>query len=161
MNWKESFYDRINTYTYITNKVVIKSILNINKNNILQIKLLQNVKYQLKTYEFISNKVVKRQLLFMTNEEIWNIGLEERTDELSKLQSEYDRLDVECRKAEFEMDMYARLREVNNAMLYKQKFSEKYEKCARASEKLTKQKNALENEISVLKKEIYYINSLM
>lgn len=95
MNWKESFYDRINTYTYITNKVVIKSILNINKNNILQIKLLQNVKYQLKTYEFISNKVVKRQLLFMTNEEIWNIGLEERTDELSKLQSEYDRLDVE------------------------------------------------------------------
>lgn len=27
----------------------------------------------------------------MTNEEIWNIGLEERTDELSKLQSEYDR----------------------------------------------------------------------
>ena len=38
----------------------------------------------------------------MTNEEIWNIGLEERTDELSKLQSEYDRLDVECRKAEFE-----------------------------------------------------------
>lgn len=61
MNWKESFYDRINTYTYITNKVVIKSILNINKNNILQIKLLQNVKYQLKTYEFISNKVVKRQ----------------------------------------------------------------------------------------------------
>ena len=124
MNWKESFYDRINTYTYITNKVVIKSILNINKNNILQIKLLQNVKYQLKTYEFISNKVVKRQLLFMTNEEIWNIGLEERTDELSKLQSEYDRLDVECRKAEFEMDMYARLREVNNAMLYKQKFSE-------------------------------------
>lgn len=62
MNWKESFYDRINTYTYITNKVVIKSILNINKNNILQIKLLQNVKYQLKTYEFISNKVVKRQL---------------------------------------------------------------------------------------------------
>ena len=50
------------------------------------------------------------------------------------------------------MDMYARLREVNNAMLYKQKFSEKYEKCARASEKLTKQKNALENEISVLKK---------
>lgn len=95
MNWKESFYDRINTYTYITNKVVIKSILNINKNNILQIKLLQNVKYQLKTYEFISNKVVKRQLLFMTNEEIWNIGLEERTDELSKLQSEYDRIDVE------------------------------------------------------------------
>lgn len=63
MNWKESFYDRINTYTYITNKVVIKSILNINKNNILQIKLLQNVKYQLKTYEFISNKVVKRQQL--------------------------------------------------------------------------------------------------
>ncbi len=60
----------------------------------------------------------------MTNEEIWNIGLEERTDKLSKLQSEYDRLDVECRKAEFEMDMYARLREVNNAMLYKQKFSE-------------------------------------
>lgn len=55
------------------------------------------------------------------------------------------------------MDMYARLREVNNAMLYKQKFSEKYEKCARTSEKLTKQKNALENEISVLKKEIYYI----
>ncbi len=50
------------------------------------------------------------------------------------------------------MDMYARLREVNNAMLYKQKFSEKYEKCARESEKLTKQKNALENEISVLKK---------
>jgi|GEM_PF-99848 len=93
----------------------------------------------------------------MTNEEIWNIGLEERTDELSKLQSEYDRLDVECRKAEFEKDMYARLRDVNNAMLYKQKFSEKYEKCARASEKLTKQKNALENEISVLKKEIYYI----
>ena len=92
----------------------------------------------------------------MTNEEIWNIGLEERTDKLSKLQSEYDRLDVECRK-----DMYARLREVNNAMLYKQKFSEKYEKCARESEKLTKQKNALENEISVLKKEIYYINSLM
>ena len=41
----------------------------------------------------------------MTNEEIWNIGLEERTDELSKLQSEYDRLDVECRKAEFEKDM--------------------------------------------------------
>lgn len=36
----------------------------------------------------------------MTNEEIWNIGLEERTDELSKLQSEYDRLDVECRKAD-------------------------------------------------------------
>ena len=97
----------------------------------------------------------------MTNEEIWNIGLEESTDELSKLQSEYDRLDVECRKAEFEKDMYARLRDVNNAMLYKQKFSEKYEKCARASEKLTKQKNALENEISVLKKEIYYINSLM
>lgn len=97
----------------------------------------------------------------MTNEEIWNIGLEERTDELSKLQSEYDRLDVECRKAEFEKDMYARLRDVNNAMLYKQKFAEKYEKCARASEKLTKQKNALENEISVLKKEIYYINSLM
>lgn len=63
MNWKESFYDRINTYTYITNKVVIKSILNINKNNILQIKLLQNVKYQLKTYEFISNKVVKRQVI--------------------------------------------------------------------------------------------------
>ena len=93
----------------------------------------------------------------MTNEEIWNIGLEERTDELSKLQSEYDRFDVEWRKAEFEMDMYARLREVNNAMLYKQKFSEKYEKCARTSEKLTKQKNALENEISVLKKEIYYI----
>jgi len=55
------------------------------------------------------------------------------------------------------MDMYARLREVNKAMLYKQKFSEKYEKCARTSEKLTKQKNALENEISVLKKEIYYI----
>ena len=26
----------------------------------------------------------------MTNEEIWNIGLEERTDKLSKLQSEYD-----------------------------------------------------------------------
>ena len=26
------------------------------------------------------------------------------------------------------MEMYARLREVNNAMLYKQKFSEKYEK---------------------------------
>ena len=50
------------------------------------------------------------------------------------------------------MDMYARLREVNNAMLYKQKFSEKYEKCARESEKLTKQKNALENEIGVLKK---------
>ena len=97
----------------------------------------------------------------MTNEEIWNIGLEERTDELSKLQSEYDRLDVECRKAEFEKDMYARLREVNNALLYKQKVSEKYEKCARESEKLTKQKNALENEISVLKKEIYYINSLM
>ena len=97
----------------------------------------------------------------MTNEEIWNIGLEERTDELSKLQSEYDRLDVECRKAEFEKDMYARLRDVNHAMLYKQQFSEKYEKCARASEKLTKQKNALENEISVLKKEIYYINSLM
>ena len=97
----------------------------------------------------------------MTNEEIWNIGLEERTDELSKLQNEYDRLDVECRKAEFEKDMYARLRDVNNAMLYKQTFSEKYEKCARASEKLTKQKNALENEISVLKKEIYYINSLM
>ena len=96
-------------------------------------------------------------MLFMTNEEIWNIGLEERTDELSKLQSEYDRLDVECRKAEFEKDMYARLRDVNNAMLYKQKFSEKYEKCARTSEKLTKQKNALENEISVLKKEIYYI----
>ena len=93
----------------------------------------------------------------MTNEKILNIGLEERTDELSKLQSEYDRLDVEWRKAEFEMDMYARLREVNNAMLYKQKFSEKYEKCARESEKLTKQKNALENEISVLKKEIYYI----
>lgn len=66
MNWKESFYDRINTYTYITNKVVIKSILNINKNNILQIKLLQNVKYQLKTYEFISNKVVKRQDHFST-----------------------------------------------------------------------------------------------
>ena len=93
----------------------------------------------------------------MTNEEILNIGLEERTDELSKLQSEYDRFDVEWRKAEFEMDMYTRLREVNNAMLYKQKFSEKYEKCARTSEKLTKQKNALENEISVLKKEIYYI----
>lgn len=72
----------------------------------------------------------------MTNEEIWNIGLEERTDELSKLQSEYDRFDVEWRKAEFEMDMYARLREVNNAMLYKQKFSEKYEKCARTSESL-------------------------
>lgn len=67
MNWKESFYDRINTYTYITNKVVIKSILNINKNNILQIKLLQNVKYQLKTYEFISNKVVKRQIVFETD----------------------------------------------------------------------------------------------
>lgn len=65
MNWKESFYDRINTYTYITNKVVIKSILNINKNNILQIKLLQNVKYQLKTYEIISNKVVKRQICRM------------------------------------------------------------------------------------------------
>lgn len=65
MNWKESFYDRINTYTYITNKVVIKSILNINKNNILQIKLLQNVKYQLKTYEFISNKVVNRQICRM------------------------------------------------------------------------------------------------
>lgn len=97
----------------------------------------------------------------MTNEEIWNIGLEERTDELSKLQSEYDRLDVECRKAEFEKDMYARLRDVNNAMLYKQKFSEKYEKCVRASEKLRKQKKALEDEIGVLKKEIYYINSLM
>ena len=44
------------------------------------------------------------------------------------------------------MDMYARLREVNNAMLYKQKFSEKYEKCARTSEKLTKQKNAANEE---------------
>ena len=31
----------------------------------------------------------------MTNEEIWNIGLEESTDELSNLQIEYDRLDVE------------------------------------------------------------------
>lgn len=76
MNWKESFYDRINTYTYITNKVVIKSILNINKNNILQIKLLQNVKYQLKTYEFISNKVVKRhkfsEHLFLINFNISN-----------------------------------------------------------------------------------------
>ncbi len=44
----------------------------------------------------------------MTNEEIWNIDLEERTDKLSKLQSEYDRLYVECRNAEFEMNMYAR-----------------------------------------------------
>ena len=65
INWKESFYDRINTY--ITNKVVIKSILNINKSNILQIKLLQNVKYQLKTYEFISNKVVKGQFVVFVN----------------------------------------------------------------------------------------------
>ena len=61
INWKESLYDRVNTY--ITNKVVIKSIINTNKNNILQIKLLQNVKYQLKTYEFISNKVVKGQVI--------------------------------------------------------------------------------------------------
>ena len=63
INWKESLYDRVNTY--ITNKVVIKSIINTNKNNILQIKLLQNVKYQLKTYEFISNKVVKGQICRM------------------------------------------------------------------------------------------------
>lgn len=63
INWKESFYDRVNTY--ITNKVVIKLILNINKNNIFQIKLLENVKYQLKTYEFISNKVVKEQIGLM------------------------------------------------------------------------------------------------
>ena len=52
-------------FSCIANKVVIKSILNINKNNILQIELLQNVKYQLKTYEFISDKVVKGHLLFL------------------------------------------------------------------------------------------------
>lgn len=97
----------------------------------------------------------------MTNEEIWNLGLEERSKELIKLQGEFEQVDIEYRKAEFEKDMYARLKEINSSPLYREKFIEKYEKSVRIAEKLEKHKKGLQDEIAILEKEIYYINSLL
>lgn len=62
---------------------------------ISQLRIHKKLQKRVKKISLSQLRIHNNRLLFMTNEEIWNIGLEERTDELSKLQSEYDRIDVE------------------------------------------------------------------
>ncbi len=96
----------------------------------------------------------------MTNGEVWKLCLDDRTAKLEELKKELEQLEIDYKKAEFEEDMYARLKE-NAGSQYRPTFTEKHDKSMKNVDGLEEKKEKLQNDIKIIEKEIDYINNLM
>ena len=96
----------------------------------------------------------------MTNGEVWKLCLDDRTAKLEELKKELEQLEIDYKKAEFEEDMYARLKE-NAGSQYRPTFTEKHDKSMKNVDGLEEKKENLQNDIKIIEKEIDYINNLM
>lgn len=96
----------------------------------------------------------------MTNGEVWKLCLDDRTVKFEELKKELGQLEIDYRKAEFEEDMYARLKE-NAGSQYRPTFTEKHDKSMKNVDGLEKKKEKLQNDIKIIEREIDYINNLM
>ena len=54
---------------------------------------------------------IKEEITNMTNGEVWKLCLDDKTAKLEELEKELAQLDIDYSKANFEEDMYARLKE--------------------------------------------------
>lgn len=96
----------------------------------------------------------------MTNGEVWNLCLNDRKNRVEELKTELEQLDVDYRKAEFEEDMYARLKESAGAQ-YRPSFAEKHDKSMENVDELEVKKKKLQTDIKIIEREIDYINNLL
>ena len=96
----------------------------------------------------------------MTNGEVWKLCLDDRTVKFEELKKELGQLEIDYRKAEFEEDMYARLKE-NAGSQYRPTFTEKHDKSMKNVDGLEEKKEKLQNDIKIIEREIDYINNLM
>ena len=96
----------------------------------------------------------------MTNGEVWKLCLADRTAKLEELKKELAQLDIDYKKANFEEDMYARLKE-NSGSQYRPTFAEKHNESMENVDELEKKKKKLEIDITVLERDIDYINNLL
>lgn len=96
----------------------------------------------------------------MNNSEILKSCLDDRKATLSQLQEKYNQLDSECEKSFFEEGMYINL-EKRCIPRYKEAFSKKKQLSKEKVDKLDSQKEQLKEEITILEKEIEYLEELM
>lgn len=96
----------------------------------------------------------------MTNGEVWNLCLDDRKAKLEELKKELDQLEIDYSKANFEEDMYARLKESCGSQ-YHTAFTEKHDESMKNVDELEEKKKKLQTDIKIIEREIDYINSLM
>ena len=96
----------------------------------------------------------------MTNGEVWKLCLGDRTAQLEELKKELAQLVIDYKKASFEEDMYAHLKE-NSGSQYRPTFAEKHNESMENVDELEKKEKKLEIDIKVLEREIDYINNLL
>lgn len=86
--------------------------------------------------------------------------LNERNEKLQDVKKELERLDIEYRKADFEEDMYARLKE-SGVLQYCPIFCEKHNESMEHIDKIEKEKQRIKTDIMIIEKEMEYINELI
>lgn len=96
----------------------------------------------------------------MNNSEIVELCLNSRKDTFAQLQKKHNQLESECEKSFFEEGMYRNL-EKRCSPKYKEAFSKKQQLTREKVDKLDSQKKQLEEEITILKKEIEYLEELI
>lgn len=94
----------------------------------------------------------------MTNGEVWKLCLDDRTAKLEELKKELVQLDIDCSKANFEEDMYARLKESGGSQ-YHPAFTEKHDESMKNVDELEEKKKKLQTDMQILQKEIDYISN--
>ena len=92
----------------------------------------------------------------MTNGEVWNLCLDDRKAKLEELKKEIDKLEIDHCKANFEEDMYARLKESSGSQ-YHTAFTEKHDESMKNVDELEEKKKKLQTDIKIIEREIDYI----
>lgn len=92
----------------------------------------------------------------MTNGEVWNLCLDDRKAKLEELKKELDQLEIDYSKANFEEDMYARLKESCGSQ-YRSTFAEKHDESMKNVDELEEKKKKLQTDIKIIEREIDYI----
>lgn len=96
----------------------------------------------------------------MTNGEVWSLCLDDRKNRLEELKREIEQLETDYRKAEFEEDMYARLKDKCDSR-YRKDFAEKHDKSMKNVDELEEKKKKIQNDIKIIEREIDYIENLL
>ena len=92
----------------------------------------------------------------MTNGEVWNLCLDDRKAKLEELKKELDQLEIDYSKANFEEDIYARLKESSGSQ-YHPTFAEKHDESMKNVDALEEKKKKLQTDIKIIEREIDYI----